>query len=86
MSMQERGCFSTNFSELLMRSPPQAPPSLFKHTVKKCGESNGKVTFHFAFTFSVFVTFILSLSTLSVLFLVLRTREFLSLGGRLCVF
>ena len=43
-STQEQGCFATNFSELIMRSPPQAPPSLFKHAVKKCGDSNGKVS------------------------------------------
>ncbi|XP_065052250.1 uncharacterized protein LOC135681616 isoform X2 [Rhopilema esculentum] len=42
-STQEQCCFATNFSDLIMRCPPQAPPSLFKQTVKKCGETNGKI-------------------------------------------
>eukprot|EP00112_Aurelia_sp_Birch-Aquarium-sp1_P003735 Seg142.4 transcript_id=Seg142.4/GoldUCD/mRNA.D3Y31 product="Kinesin-like protein KIF26A" protein_id=Seg142.4/GoldUCD/D3Y31 len=42
-STQEQGGFATNFSDLIMRCPPQAPPSLFKQTVKKYGESNGKI-------------------------------------------
>ena len=38
--------FSTNFSGLIMRSPPQAPPSLFKNTMRRA-DSYGKVRMNF---------------------------------------
>eukprot|EP00794_Sanderia_malayensis_P017822 gene17822-19601_t len=42
-SASEHGAFPTNFADLIMRCPPQAPPSLFKHVARKTTESNGKV-------------------------------------------
>lgn len=40
---QNRYAFQTNFSELIMRTPPQAPPSLFKNGTVRRGDGHGKV-------------------------------------------
>ena len=40
-----RYVFITNFSELIMRNPPQPPPSLFKHGTIKRGDGHGKVSY-----------------------------------------
>lgn len=41
---QNRYAFQTNFSELIMRTPPQAPPSLFKNGTVRRGDGHGKVS------------------------------------------
>ena len=38
-----RNIFLMNTSEMIMRTPPHAPPSLFKHGVSRRGDCHGKV-------------------------------------------
>ena len=38
-----RNVFTMNVSELIMRTPPHAPPSLFKHGITRRGDCHGKV-------------------------------------------
>ena len=38
-----RNLFLTNFSDLIMCTPPQAPPSLFKYGTIRRGDGHGKV-------------------------------------------
>ena len=37
--------FLTNFSDLIMRTPPQAPPNLFKTGTVRRGDGHGKVNY-----------------------------------------
>lgn len=42
-SITTRNVFTMNVSELIMRTPPHAPPSLFKHGITRRGDCHGKV-------------------------------------------
>lgn len=39
-----RRLFLTNFSDLMLRTPPQAPPSLFKYGTLRKSDGHGKVS------------------------------------------
>ena len=46
-SLTERKIFSTNFSGLLQRNPPQPPSNLFSHGSFRRGDGHGKVSLHY---------------------------------------
>ena len=56
-----RYVFVTNFSELVMRRPPQPPSSLFKHGTVRRGDGHGKVYLHVLLYFTCFIVFYLFL-------------------------
>ena len=39
-----KNVFTMNVSELIMRTPPHAPPSLFKSGISRRGDCHGKVS------------------------------------------